>query len=230
VTDPKTVNGDGRATHLPEILFLKIDHRLEQARRDPAFPWWLLPSGFLRTPNSTLLPLLTRTRPVEHQVSASIERFLPVCGGLPRVPARPTGVFPRRRFPESEITRELRPTPPPNRRSDDAQTLQNPRCRAHLDALRGSLNRAPPSTAVACCRLVSCLRLRLLPLPLLHNSATMHTTPSSWRRLHPPVAGREQVVHACAAGRNFWLRRLLTALCSSSFCRTRDRPMSPEPR
>jgi hypothetical protein len=59
----------------------------------------------------------------------------------------------------------------------------------------------------------------------------MHTTPSSWRRLHPSVAGRrEQIVHAYAAGRNFWLRRLLTALCSSSVCRTRDRPMSPEPR
>jgi hypothetical protein len=114
VTDPKTVNGDGRATHLPEILFLKIDHRLEQARRDPAFLGGLLPSGFLRTPNSTLLPLLTRTRPVEHQVSASIERFLPVCGGLPRLHHRPSArptVFLSRRFPESEIARELRPTP-----------------------------------------------------------------------------------------------------------------------
>jgi hypothetical protein len=51
VTDPKTVKGDGRATHLPEILFFK-DRSPPRTKRDEIRPFLggLLPSGFSGRP------------------------------------------------------------------------------------------------------------------------------------------------------------------------------------
>jgi hypothetical protein len=114
VTDPKTVKGDGRATHLPEILFLKIDHRPEPSETRSGLSLVVCSPQVSPDAQFNIAIAPHEDTAVEHQFSAPIERFLPVCGGLPRLHHRPSArptVFLSRRFPESEITRELRPTP-----------------------------------------------------------------------------------------------------------------------
>ena len=84
MTDPKTVNGDGPATLLPEILFLKIDHRLEPSETRSGLSLVVYSPQVSPDAQFNIAIVPHEDTAVEHQVSASIARFLPICGGLPR--------------------------------------------------------------------------------------------------------------------------------------------------